>query len=147
MCVYLCAVAWLISVQQSLQKSVASLCMAEATELAKKCSERCMADVAELVRKSAAWLCLRTEEGSACERGVAHTCEQKRAHTCKSSVALLVRKSAAWLCRRTEEDSAGEKRGSYLRKQGSSKPNYLGKLLLVNACSRTEQETKRVNKK
>ena len=41
MCVYLCAVARLISEQQGLQKSVASLCMAE---------------VEGLVRKSVAWL-------------------------------------------------------------------------------------------
>ena len=84
MCVYLCAVAWLISEQQGLQKSAASLCMAE---------------VEGLVRKSAARLCLR------------------------------------------------KGRGSYLRKQGSSKPNYLGKLPIANDLSRTEQETKRVNKK
>ena len=65
MCVYLCAVAWLISEQQGLRKSVVSLCMAEVEGLVRKVQRgsACKSIVALLANRGGlcrrkAWLIL-----------------------------------------------------------------------------------------
>lgn len=51
MCVYLCAVAWLISEQQSLRKSAANAVWQKQQSLQKSVASLCLAEVEGLARK------------------------------------------------------------------------------------------------